>query len=233
MNIDFVSVHPRFLESYSQFGVFKSAARNSLCSFSFVDLRQFAVDSHASVDASPYGGGDGMVLRPEPLRDAVNFIEPERTQRIVVVTGPSGIPFKQTDADKLLEGMRCGRRLILVCGRFAGFDQRWLDRYVDAEFSFGDVVISGGELPSLMIADATLRLIPGVLGNQESAACDSFGCGVDGGLEYPLYTRPATFEGIAVPEVLLSGDHARIREWRKAQAFEKTKRLRPDLLVKS
>jgi len=164
-----------------------------------------------------------MVLRPEPLRDALRA-SPDAH---VIATSPGGKLFSQQDARRLLA---LAKPLTFVCGRFGGIDQRFIDKYVHEEFSIGDFVVSGGELPSLIIADAVLRLIPGVLGNPASAADDSFGESSPSLLEHPLYTRPPVFEGVSVPDVLLSGDHAKIAAWRKEKALERTRRQRPDLL---
>ena len=221
--LTFVSVHPRFFAAYFEVGVFKSAVRAGHVDLRVVDLRDHAVDDHASVDASPYGGGDGMVLRPEPLRDAISTSPGAH----IIATSPGGKLFRQRDARRLLE---LSKPLTFVCGRFGGIDQRFIDKYVHEEFSIGDFVVSGGELPSLLIADSILRLIPGVLGNPVSAVDDSFGEASPGLLEHPLYTRPAVFEGMNVPEVLLSGDHAKIAAWRREKALERTRRERPDLL---
>jgi len=245
MRIVVVTVHPKLVDAYAAFGVFRAAAACGAATVRSVDLRDFAVDTHATVDGAPYGGGDGMVLRPEPLRDALQSISTERSQLHVVMPSPGGILFTQSTAQRLaamaagdspgaggsdrLMGVT-GKTLVFVCGRFAGVDQRFIDLYVDEELSAGDFVVSGGELPALMMIDATLRLLPGVLGNSDSAVCDSFAEGMDGMLEYPLYTRPPEFEGVSVPDVLLSGDHKKISKWRQEESRARTKRRRPDLL---
>lgn len=221
----FISVHPQFIEAYAKFGVFRSAERGSIA-IQAINLRQHAVDKHGSVDDAPFGGGDGMVLRPEPL---VAALEAFKGPRKVFVTSPSGRAWTQADAEKYA---RSGEDLIFIAGRFAGIDDRFVENYVDEDISLGDFVMSGGELACLTLADSILRLIPGVLGNQQSAKEDSFGTELDGLLEYPLYTRPMEFEGKKVPEVLLSGDHRKIAAWRQAEALKKTERLRPDLFAK-
>lgn len=219
----FFTVHPLFIEAYAKFGVFKSAGRGGV-EISAVNLRAHAVDKHGSVDDTPFGGGDGMVLRPEPLVSALqSFTRPRK----VFVTSPSGRPWTQADAERFANS---DEDLIFISGRFAGIDQRFLENYVDEDISLGDFVISGGELATLTLADSILRLIPGVLGNFQSAKEDSFSDEMKGLLEYPLYTKPLEFEGKKVPEVLLSGDHAKISAWRKAEAIKKTESLRPDLL---
>ncbi|MCX6130349.1 MAG: tRNA (guanosine(37)-N1)-methyltransferase TrmD [Proteobacteria bacterium] len=221
----FISIQANFIESYFQFGVFRAAQRQNI-GMAAIKLRDYAVDKHASVDESPFGGGDGMVLRPEPLTAAVRALP---RPGIVIYTSPSGRLWTQADAERYAA---MGDDLIFICGRFAGIDQRFIDQYVQDEVSIGDFVVSGGELPSLLIADSILRQIPGVLGNERSAPDDSFGQSMRGLLEYPLYTRPIEFEGRKVPEVLLSGDHSKIAAWREHMALEKTRRLRPDLLPK-
>jgi tRNA (guanine37-N1)-methyltransferase len=221
----FLTVHPAFIESYAKFGVFRAAERAGV-TIRPINLRSYAVDKHGSVDDYPFGGGDGMVLRPEPLSAAIQeFSGPKK----VFITSPSGRPWTHADAVRYASS---DEHLIFVSGRFAGVDQRFLDHYVDEDISLGDFVISGGELPSLTLADSILRLVPGVLGNIKSAKEDSFGEELSGLLEYPLYTKPLDFEGHTVPEVLLSGDHAKISTWRKDQALRKTERLRPDLYAR-
>lgn len=220
----FITIHPQFIDAYLKFGVFRAAERQGL-GFSSVNLRSFAVDKHGSIDDAPFGGGDGMVLRVEPLAAAVRSL-PQPAK--VIVTSPSGRPWTQADAERYA---KAPEDLIFIAGRFAGIDQRFLETFVDDDISLGDFVVSGGELPSLLLADSILRLIPGVLGNAQSPEEDSFGPGLAGMLEYPLYTRPLEFEGKPVPEVLLSGDHKAIAKWRQSEALKKTERLRPDLLA--
>ncbi len=220
----FFTVHPAFIEAYAKFGVFRNAERAGV-RIEAVNLRAHAVDKHGSIDDTPFGGGDGMVLRPEPLVSALaQFTGPRK----VFVTSPSGRPWTQADAARYAQG---DEDLIFISGRFAGIDQRFLDKYVDEDISLGDFVISGGELATLTLADSVLRLVPGVLGNYQSAKEDSFGEDLNGLLEYPLYTKPVEFEGVKVPEVLMSGDHAKIASWRRVEALKKTERLRPDLFA--
>ncbi|WP_176737007.1 tRNA (guanosine(37)-N1)-methyltransferase TrmD [Oligoflexus tunisiensis] len=222
-NLSFISIHPQFIEAYFRFGVFKAATRLNIQLHS-INLRTHAVDKHGSIDDSPFGGGDGMVMRVEPLAAAVRALpKPGR----VIYTSPSGRLWTQKDAERYAA---LDEDLTFICGRFAGIDQRFVDAFIDDEVSIGDFVVSGGELPSLLIADSILRQVPGVLGNERSAPDDSFGSGMQGMLEYPLYTRPLEYEGHKVPDVLLSGDHQKIKVWREAAALEKTRKLRPDLL---
>jgi tRNA (guanine37-N1)-methyltransferase len=229
-----ITVHPAFVDSYGRFGVVRAARERGLAQVDAVALRDYAVDKHGSVDDTPYGGGDGMVMRPEPLRDAVMKLGARAVAEssgaddpLVILTTPAGKPWTHAEAARLAAS---ARPLIFVCGRFAGVDQRFVDRYVHAQYSCGDVVLSGGELPALMMIDSVLRLVPGVLGHADSARLDSFAEGFDGQLEHPLYTRPPEFEGLKVPDVLLSGDHAAIERWRRDEARRRTAELRPDLI---
>jgi tRNA (guanine37-N1)-methyltransferase len=226
----FISIHPKFIESYRQFGVFKSAETKSLAQVVIKDLRDFAADKHGSVDAPPYGGGDGMVLRADCLAGALIHLRQQDfggAKGHVIYTSPSGRPWTHQDAVRLSQ---MKEPLVFVCGRFAGVDERFIEACVDDEYSVGDVVLAGGELPVLMIAESILRLVPGVLGHQHSAVEDSFGPGVDGLLEYPSYTRPAEWHGRVVPEVLMSGNHEAIKKWRCQASKMKTRNRRPDLL---
>lgn len=234
----FITVHPDFVASYSQFGVMKAASEKQICSLHFIDLRDFAVDKHGSIDAPPFGGGDGMVLRIEPLVAALQQVHPQlavvKSQRqisaslpLVVCPTPSGKWFHHADSVALSLNQH---DLVFICGRFAGIDQRFLDHFVDIEYSLGDFVISGGELASLAIADSVLRQIPGVLGHGESAQNDSFAEGTAGLLEASQYTRPQDYHGLRVPEALLSGHHGQIATWRQEDSLAKTKKRRPDLL---
>lgn len=219
----FTTIHPEFIRAYCQFGVFKSAIQNKLVDIQVLNLRDFAIDGRGTVDDHPFGGGEGMVLRPEPLERAVMAVAPAR----VILVSPQGRILNQAMSNEL---QASGEDLHFICGRFGGVDQRFIDRYVDEEISVGDFVVSGGELPALTIADSLLRHIPGVLGRHESALCDSFSSGMEGCLEYPLYTRPQQFQGASVPDVLLSGHHERILAWRQQQSRERTRQRRPDLM---
>jgi len=226
MLFNIATIHPQFVEAYFRFGVFRSALQSKSVSCKAIDIRDYAVDKHASIDDTPYGGGDGMVMRPEPLAAVVNSFS--EMNPIVIMTSPGAPAWTQTVAQSYVNYQR---PLLFICGRFAGVDQRFIDRYVDHEYSLGDVVVSGGELPVLMMIDSILRLLPGVLGDDSSAHYDSFAPGCKGGLEHPLYTKPREFEAIPVPDVLLSGDHKAINLWREEEAKRKTKLWRPDLLI--
>lgn len=193
-------------------------------STSVVDFREFSTDKHRTVDDTPYGGGSGMVLKPEPLFRAVEHLlqdEPERPP--IILMTPQGERFTQKKAEALAEH----RRLILICGHYEGYDERIRQHLATDEISIGDFVLTGGELPAMVVMDSVIRLLPGVLGNESSAKDDSFSTGL---LEYPQYTRPAEFRGWKVPEVLLSGHHQNIERWRRQEALRRTWERRPDLL---
>lgn len=227
LSIHIITIHPAFVRAYAEFGAMKAAVACGAARLEVIDLRDYAVDRHASVDAPPYGGGDGMVMRPEPLAAAVEAVaQATGVKPLVIVTSPAGSPWTQAEAASL---STVTRPVVIVCGRFAGIDQRFIDLYAEKEYSVGDVILTGGELPALMMADAAVRLLPGALGHECSAALESFTPAYDGGLEQPLYTRPPVFRDLAVPEVLMSGNHARIEAWRRIAARQRTRRLRPDL----
>lgn len=218
-----LTVHPRFVDAYKSFGAVRAAQDKGVAELSAIDLRDYAVDKHGSIDDAPYGGGDGMVMRPEPLARAIDAL-PEKPR--VFLTSPAGRLWSQAEAGKAASDPR---PLLIVAGRFAGVDQRFIDRYVEEEYSLGDYVLAGGELAALAMIDSTLRLLPGVLGHADSARLDSFAEGFQGGLEHPLYTRPPEFQGLAVPPVLLSGDHEKIARWRREESERRTMERRPDL----
>lgn len=189
------------------------------------DIRDWAEGRHKQADDAPFGGGQGMVLKPEPVVGAIEAVrdQSETGRGRVVMMTPQGAPFRQEDARRLA----ALPHLVLVCGRYEGVDERVREGWVDEELSLGDFVLTGGELPALAVIDAVARLTPGVLGNEASHADESFEAGL---LEYPQYTRPREFRGRTVPEVLLSGDHGRIARWRAEQALERTRERRPDLI---
>ena len=188
-----------------------------------VDPRDYTADVHRSVDDAPYGGGAGMIMKPEPLSEAIacaRSLAPEGSPAIMVT--PQGRPFTQAVAAELAQGAG----MVLVCGRYEGMDDRVRQRLVDREISIGDYVLSGGEVAAMVVIEAVTRLLPGVLGNAESPREESFAAGL---LEYPQFTRPAEWQGLAVPDILRSGDHAKIRDWRRAQSLWRTRSCRPDL----
>ena len=204
--------------------IIKRAVDNGILKINFTQLRDFAFDKHRQVDDSPFGGGSGMVLKPEPMYRAVRHVlaSNENLSRKIIITDPAGKTFNQDKAKDLATF----ERLIFICGHYEGFDARIYD-LADEIISIGDYVLTGGELPAMVIVDAVARMLPGVLGSAESAETDSF---FDGILSFPQYTRPRDFEGKVVPEVLLSGNHAEIKKWRMEQALKITKTNRPDLL---
>ncbi|MDD9951571.1 MAG: tRNA (guanosine(37)-N1)-methyltransferase TrmD [Zetaproteobacteria bacterium] len=226
----FVSIHPHFLAAHGEFGTFYWAKKRGRATFNFINLRDYGSGKHHRVDDRPYGGGDGMLLRPEPLAQATRELQARTPHLInkVIFPTPQGKVFTQTQAADL--GQQPDTHFIFVCGRFGGADERWIRKYVDLELSLGDFVLAGGELPALAITEAILRTLPDVLGNQESCAHDSFGTQLNGRLEGAAYTRPEVFEGESVPATLLSGNHAHIRDWRQAQSEQATFIKRPDLL---
>ena len=220
----FVSIFPEMISALTQWGVTGRALRDGRFTIDTIDPRDFATDKHGTVDDRPYGGGPGMVMKAAIMAQAV-----ERAKRQVGLNAPviAMSPQGQRVNEHLLTSLLGQDALIFVAGRYEGFDERFVSQHVDLELSVGDIVVSGGEMPAMMVMDSLIRRIPGVLGDELSAEQDSF---VDGLLDCPHYTRPEIFEGEAVPAVLLSGDHARIAEWRTAQSLRRTLDRRPDLL---
>ncbi len=222
MRIDVVTIFPDLIRDALSYSIPKRAVEAGLAEVRVHNLREYTDDRHRTVDDTPYGGGSGMIFKPEPIARALEAISPERLQNVLFLT-PEGKRLDQSVANRLsLEA-----HLVLLCGHYRGIDERVRQRYVTEEISIGDYVLSGGELPALVLIDALLRLIPGVLGDAESALEDSF---QDGLLDCPWYTRPPLFEGLAVPDVLMSGDHRLIANWRREQALKRTRERRPDLL---
>lgn len=223
MRVDVLTIFPDMFDGPMSASMIGLARERGVLDLHVHDLREWAHDRHRTTDDYPYGGGPGMVMKPEPLAEALDhMVECDNRDPLVVFLTPAGRPFTQKLALELSETPR----LVLVCGRYEGFDERSLVR-ADMELSVGDYVLTGGELPAMVIIDAVTRLQPGVLGDCESSVDESF---AEGLLEYPQYTRPAVYRGQEVPEVLRSGDHARIARWRREQAVLKTARVRPDLL---
>ena len=223
MLVDIITLFPEMFGAFSD-SIIKRAVDNGILKINFTQLRDFAFDKHRQVDDSPFGGGSGMVLKPEPMYRAVRHVlaSNENLTRKIIITDPAGKTFTQAKAKELATY----ERLIFICGHYEGFDARIYD-LADEIISIGDYVLTGGELPAMVIVDAVARMLPGVLGASDSALTDSF---FDGILSYPQYTRPRDFEGKLVPEVLLSGNHAEIKKWRMEQALQLTKSRRPDLL---
>ena len=260
MRFEIVTVFPGFFAGIFEHGIVRRAQSEGLVTIGIPDLRNFAHDRHRTVDDRPFGGGEGMVLKPEPIAEALASlgVRPKSERELasnavfngrveasrVILLSAQGRPFTQTLARELVRL----DRIILLCGRYEGVDERINELYCDMELSIGDYVLSGGELAAAVVADAIMRLIPGVLGNQASSEFESFGIideeiaanaegvprsqhGSGGLLDYPHYTRPADFGGLRAPEVLLNGDHRQIRSWRREQQLRKTLKNRPDLLA--
>ena len=223
MRVDVLTIFPGMFPAVLNASIVGLARERGLLEVHVHDLRSWTHDRHRTTDDYPYGGGPGMVMKPEPVFEAVDAIQAlEEDAATVVFLTPAGEVFDQPRAESLAQ---C-ERILLVCGRYEGFDERCL-ALADVELSIGDYVLTGGEIPTLVVIDAVSRLLPGVLGHEESAVDESFAAGL---LEYPQYTRPPGYRGMEVPEVLLSGDHARIAAWRREQSIQKTARVRPDLL---
>ena len=223
MRISVLTLFPNLITQYVSEGVVGRAVSRGLAAVDAVDIREFTADRHRTVDDVPFGGGAGMVLKPEPVAQAIESVGAVQHR---VLLSPSGRPFAQSDARRWAQL----DTLMLICGRYEGVDHRIREHFVDEAVSIGDYVLSGGELGALVVLDATLRLVPGVLGNAASAEHESH---ADGLLEHPHFTRPATWRGWSVPEVLLSGHHGRIAEWRREESLKRTATLRPDLINKA
>jgi tRNA (guanine37-N1)-methyltransferase len=247
MKFEIVTIFPDFFSGPLDYGIVRRAREAEFIEIKIHDLRAFTTDRHKTVDDRPFGGGEGMVLKPEPLFECVESLKlTPREQRLaseakesVVLLSPQGRMFTQAVAEE----MAALERIVLICGRYEGVDERVAESLADQEISIGDYVLSGGELGAAVMIDTITRLVPGTLGNAASARQESFSavqkldvdgpdstCGPGGLLDYPHYTRPAEFRGMAVPEVLIGGNHEQIRKWRRGKALEKTLRNRPDLL---
>ena len=226
MKIDVITIFPEYFTGPLDYGILRRARENGILDVRLTDLRDFTQDRHRTVDDRPFGGGAGMVLKPEPLFAAVEKLREDGPCQIaprVVLLSAQGPLFTQETAARFAEL----DRVVLICGRYEGVDERVAESLADEELSVGDFVLSGGEAAAAIVIDATVRLLPGALGNEESAPQDSF---ADGILDYPHYTRPAVFRDLAAPEILLSGHHEQVRRWRRKKALEKTLLHRPELL---
>lgn len=223
MNFLFITLFPEQIEQAAAHSIIKRAADKGLISVSCINPRDFTTDKHRTVDDAPFGGGAGMVLKPEPMVAAIRKAKEQLPDAKVIAMCPGGRTLKQNIVE---EYARNGQDIIFVCGHYEGFDER-IFHWVDEKLSIGDYVLTGGEMPALIVMDAVARFIPGVLGNLVSAEEDSFSTGL---LEYPQYTRPVDFEGMVVPEVLRNGNHALINRWRRKQSLKATYQLRPELL---
>jgi tRNA (guanine37-N1)-methyltransferase len=230
MQFDLLTIFPEFFVGPFEHGIIRRAQQQGQIQIAIHDLRSFTFDKHHIVDDRPFGGGDGMVLKPEPIFRAVETLLADATVQIagkrvaVVLMSPQGRTFNQQAAQQLAD--ECSR-LILLCGRYEGVDERVVEQLVTDEISIGDYVLTGGELPAMVVVDAVTRLLPNVLGSETSAVHDSF---VEGLLDYPHYTRPAEFRGWRVPEVLIGGHHGEVAKWRRRAALLKTWQRRPELL---
>lgn len=226
LKFDIITIFPEIFNAYFSVGILRRAIQKKLIEINVYNLRDFTEDRHRTVDDYPYGGGVGMVMKPEPFFTAIDLICPEETERKVIMLSPSGRIFNQSIAKELSVE---DRRIIFLCGRYEAIDERVRIALADDEISIGDYILTGGELAALVIIDAVARLIPDVLGDSRSAEEDSFTCGI---LDYPHYTRPPIFRDMSVPEVLLSGNHREISLWRRKEALRRTMQRRPELLEK-
>lgn len=223
MKIDVLTLFPAMFAGPMDESILKRARQAGILDLRIHDLREWTHDRHRTVDDTPYGGGPGMVLKPEPIFEAVEALQAQRDPGMkVILTAPSGRPFTQAVAQELSQSSS----LLLICGSYEGYDERVREHLADDVLSIGDFVLTNGNLPAMVIIDAVTRLLPGALGDDASPDDESFSQGL---LEYPHYTRPADFRGWKVPEVLLSGNHAVIEKWRRAQAVKRTVEMRPDL----
>lgn len=223
MRIDIITLHPALLESPFQHSIVKRAVEKNLAEIHIVNLRNYGLGSYKQVDDAPFGGGAGMVMTIEPITNCIEDLKKERSYDEVIYLTPDGVRLNQQMANTF---SLC-KNIILLCGHYKGVDERVRQLYITKEISIGDYVLSGGELPAAVLCDAIIRLLPGVLSDETSALSDSF---QDNLLAPPVYTRPADYKGLKVPEVLLSGNQKQIDDWRHEQSIEKTKKLRPDLL---
>jgi len=223
MRIDIISAVPELLHGPLNHSIPKKAQEKGLAEIVVHNLHEYGIGKYRQIDDYPFGGGAGMVLMCEPLSAVIEKLKSERDYQFIIYTTPDGKPFNQPLANQL----SIGGNLMIICGHYKGIDQRIRDEYVNLEISLGDFVLSGGEIAAAAITDAVVRLIPGVIGNEDSALSDSF---QDNLLAPPLFTRPEIFHDMKVPEVLLSGNHKKIEEWRLDQSIERTQQLRPDLL---
>jgi tRNA (guanine37-N1)-methyltransferase len=226
MRLDILTLFPDMFSSFIKESILGRAIKRGLVDIRLTDIRSFARGPHRQTDDRPYGGGDGMVMKPGPIYRALASLERISEGSLVILLTPQGQPFNQAMAWELSRM----DQLILICGRYEGVDERIRTGYVDREVSIGDYILSGGELGAMVVIDAVSRLVPGVLGGETSNLEDTF---QDGLLEYPHYTRPRVFNGVEVPSVLLSGDHEKIRLWRRAESLRRTLNRRPDLLGKA
>ena len=226
LRFDIVSIFPGMFESPFGDSIIQRAREEGLLDLRVHDLRDYSLNKHRKVDDTPFGGGVGMVMNVEPIARVIAAIKKEVPETRTILLSPGGRPF---DQEKAWELSRLPS-LTLICGRYEGIDERVRLHFVDEEISIGDYILTGGEIPAMVLVEAISRLVPGVLGDPESIVEESFAGDL---LEYPQYTRPRDYQGFRVPEILVSGDHKKIRDWQKAEALKKTARVRPDLLKKN
>lgn len=230
MQISVLTLFPEMFDGPFKASIVGRAIERGLVKVSINQLRNYAHDRHRTVDDTPYGGGPGMVMMAPPLLEAVDDLSTKAqtesgARPTVILTSPQGRLLNQS----LVRELAAKSPLIIVCGHYEGVDERFIEKAVDYEVSIGDYVLTGGEIPAMVLVDAVARLVPGVLGDPESSTRESFGAGLEGLLQGPVYTRPADVDGLSVPDILLSGDHAKIMEWRRQVAFERTSSRRPEL----
>lgn len=224
MRITILTLFPEMFEPVLKASILGRAEKKGIVEYQLINIRDFGEGLHKTVDDRPYGGGVGMVLKADILAKALKSVLEEDENRKVILMSASGTPLKE----KMSQNLSRLDHLIIVCGHYEGVDQRFIDKYVDEEISIGDYVLTGGELPAMVVVDTVVRLIPGVLEKEEATQKESFS---DNLLEYPQYTRPEEFEGEKVPEVLLSGNHQQVEKWRQEKSLEKTQKVRPELLT--
>lgn len=227
MRINVVTIFPETMDAFFAVGMLGIAAKKGLVAFRSINPREFTNDAHRTVDDSPFGGGPGMVMMAPPIVEAVESVRPAPGSPVILM-GPAGKRFEQVDAERL---SHCDE-VTFVCGRYKGVDERIRDLVITEEISLGDFVLSGGEVAAAAVIESIVRLVGGVLGDDESAATDSFAAGRDGLLDCAWYTRPAEYRGHKVPDVLMSGHHAEIEKWRRQSSLERTQAYRPDLIDK-
>lgn len=223
LTLNILTIFPEIIPAYCNASIIGRAQEKGLLKIKVINIRDFSQDKHRKTDDEPFGGGAGMVMMPEPIFNCLESLTLPQGSPIIY-TSPQGKVFKQQDAKDLAQQST----ITILCGRYEGVDQRVLDTLITHEYSIGDYVLTGGELPALVMTDAIARMIKGVVGKEDSVINDSF---YNGLLDYPHYTRPAEYRGLKVPEVLLNGNHKEIDKWRAAQALEKTQKVRPDLLL--
>ena len=231
LTIDIISIFPKMFNNIINYGVIKEAFNKNLCQLNIYNLREFTDDKHKKIDDRPFGGGPGMVMKIQPIDSAVNFIKKKnniinKELQKTIFLSPKGSRLSQSKL-KYLSNLE---NIIIICGRYEGVDERVKELVVDMELSIGDYVLTGGEIPSMVVIDGVIRLLSGVVGKKESLKYESF---EDNLLDYPQYTRPLIYKGYKVPEILLSGNHKEIKKWRKEEAISLTKKRRPDLFDKN